>query len=71
MSCILPSRCTTVEFGFKRLEMAIQWGAEASKGYTIYRDVSKVQVHNLGIFEHTGRSEAHGLVGLGVLHIAF
>ena len=40
--------------------MAAKWGAIASSGYTIYRDVCKVQVRSLGIFEHVGRSEAHG-----------
>ena len=51
--------------------MAMLWGALASNGYTIYRDVSKVQMRNQGIFELTGRSEAPGLVGLGVLPSAY
>ena len=66
MSCILPSRCTSVGLGFKGIEMVIKWGAVASNVHTIYRDVCKNQVQILGIFEHTGRSEVHGQVGLGV-----
>ena len=38
--------------------------------YTIYKDICKVQVRSLGIFEHTGRDEPHGLLGLGVLPTA-
>ena len=51
--------------------MAMLWGTVASNRYTIYRDVSKVQMRNQGIFELTGRSKAHGLVGLGVLPTAY
>ena len=50
--------------------MAMQWGQVALNGYTIYRDLCKVQVRSLGIFEHTWRGEPHGQLGLGVLPTA-
>ena len=40
--------------------MTMQWGPIASNGYTICSNIYKVQVHSLGIVEHTGRSEPHG-----------
>ena len=49
-----------VALDFKGLEMAMQLGPVASNGYTIYRDICRVQVRSIGIFEHTWRSEAHG-----------
>ena len=40
--------------------MAIYWGPVASNGYTIYRDIHKVQVCSFLLFGHTGTSEAYG-----------
>ena len=34
-------------------------GLVASIGYTIYKDICKVHMHSLGIFEPTGRSKTH------------
>ena len=51
--------------------MAMKWGPVAVNAYTIYRDICKVQVRSLGIFEHTGCSEPPGQLGLGVLRTAF
>ena len=58
--CIWPSRFTPVGLGFKGLEMAMLWGAEASNGYTIYRDVCKVQVRSLEITSIQGAVKANG-----------
>ena len=46
-------------------------GLVASNRYTIYRDICKVQLDSLGIFEHAGRSEAHGYLGLCVRPTAY
>ena len=33
-------------------------------------DICEVQMRSLGIFEHTGRSDAHGSLGQGLLPTA-
>ena len=40
--------------------MALKLGLVERNGDTIYRDICKVQVRSLGIFEHTGLSEGLG-----------
>ena len=42
-------------------------GSVGSNCDTIYRDICKFQMHSLGIFDHTGRSEAHRYCRPGVV----
>ena len=70
MFCLLPSICTSVGLGFKSLEMTLLWG-QAASNRMLKGALCEVQMHSLGIFEHTWCSEANGQLDLGVLLTAY